>query len=79
LPEENLDCIIRTRFTGQQLNRGKACLGCKKECVTLKALWYFPDGSSSTCPQNQRPKFDDDSWDETVEKAYNSHKYVGGI
>ena len=65
---------VCTRFTGIQENRGTACDDCKVECVTLKALWYFPDGSSSTCPQGQREMFDDDSWDETVEKAYNLHK-----
>lgn len=63
-----------TRFTGKQINRGVACSGCEKECVTLKALWYFPDGRSSTCPQGMVEYYDDDSWDETVEKAYNAHK-----
>ncbi len=66
---------VSTRFTGKQENRGKACRGCKKRCVTLKALWMFPDGSSSTCPQGVVDKFDDDSWDEIVEKAYNAHLY----
>lgn len=66
---------VSTRFTGKQINRGPACDGCKKECVTLKALWYFPDGTSSTCPQGMVEKYDDYSWDETVEKAYKAHKY----
>lgn len=66
---------VSTRFTGEQENRGEACFDCKKQCVTLKALWVFPDGSSSTCPQGVCEKFDDDSWDETVEKAYKSHLY----
>lgn len=65
---------ICTRFTGVQVNRGKACEGCDKDCVTLKALWYFPDGSSSTCPQGYREKYDHDSWDETMEVAYAAHK-----
>lgn len=65
---------IETRFSGKQINRGAACTGCEKDCVTLKALWYFPDGTSSTCPQMQRPLYDDDSWDETVEKAYKEHQ-----
>jgi|GEM_PF-4250843 len=64
---------VLTRYTGKQTNRGPACKGCKKRCVTLKALWMFPDGSSSTCPQEVVAPFDDDSWDETVEKAYNAH------
>ncbi|KKN28302.1 hypothetical protein LCGC14_0855380 [marine sediment metagenome] len=66
---------ISTRFTGKQENRGSACAGCEKRCVTLKALWMFPDGSSSTCPQGVVDPFDDDSWDETVEKAYKAHLY----
>lgn len=66
---------VSTRFTGKQENRGKACLGCKNRCVTLKALWVFPDGSSSTCPQGMAKRFDNDSWDETVERAYNAHLY----
>lgn len=65
---------IDTRFTGNQINRGKACIGCERDCVTLKALWFFPDGSSSTCPQGMVPPYNDDSWDETMEKAYEAHK-----
>lgn len=68
---------ICTRFTGHQINRGEACAGCEKDCVTLKALWYFPNGTASTCPQGMLPPYDDDSWDETVEKAYNAHIYEG--
>ena len=66
---------ISTRFTGKQINRGLACAGCEKQCVTLKALWYFPDGSSSTCPQGMVEPYGDDSWDETMEKAYDAHAY----
>lgn len=66
---------VITRFTGKQINRGYACDGCNRQCVTLKALWLFPDGTSSTCPQGVKEKYDDDSWDETVEKAYNAHMY----
>ncbi len=71
---ENFEDRICTRFTGVQVNRGKACEGCEKDCVTLKALWYFPDGTSSTCPQGFRPKYDHDSWDETMDVAYAAHK-----
>ena len=82
-----IECVIRemqrmfgngvcSRFTGKQINRGVACSGCKKDCVTLKALWVFPDGRSSTCPQGVTEYFDDDSWDETVERAYNAHLYI---
>jgi len=67
---------VYTRFTGRQINRGVACLGCKRDCVTLKALWIFPDGRSTTCPQGVGEYFDDDSWDETVERAYNAHLYL---
>lgn len=69
---------VCTRFTGRQINRGIACLGCKKDCITLKALWVFPDGRSTTCPQGNAEYFNDDSWDETVERAYNAHLYLGG-
>jgi molybdenum cofactor biosynthesis enzyme MoaA len=69
------DGEVTTRFTGKQINRGYACAGCDKQCVTLKALWLFPDGTSSTCPQGVKEKYDDDSWDETVEKAYNAHMH----
>jgi len=65
---------VETRFTGKQINRGAACQGCEKDCVTLKALWYFPDGTSSTCPQGVKPLYDDDSWDETMEKACAAHR-----
>ncbi len=65
---------ICTRFTGVQVNRGKACEGCQFKCVTLKALWYFPDGSSSTCPQGFKEKYDHDTWDETMDVAYAAHK-----
>jgi molybdenum cofactor biosynthesis enzyme MoaA len=70
---------ICTRFTGNQINRGVACSGCERECVTLKALWYFPNGLSSTCPQGMVEYYDDDSWDETVEKAYYAHKYAEAV
>jgi len=47
---------VESRFTGIQKNRGQVCLHCTKKCVTLKALWMFPDNTVSTCPQGQRPK-----------------------
>jgi len=75
--EQMFNNAVCTRFTGRQINRGIACSGCKKDCVTLKALWVFPDGKSSTCPQGNAAYFDDDSWDETVERAYNAHLYLG--
>jgi len=46
---------ITTRFTGIQTNRGSICAGCTKDCVTLKGVWVFPDGSASTCPQGVLP------------------------
>jgi hypothetical protein len=66
---------VTTRFTGEQVNRGSACSGCEKKCVTLKALWLFPDGSSSTCPQGVQPKFDINDWNKIVEEAYEAHLY----
>lgn len=60
LKEQNPGIDIRYRFTGVQENRGPGCHGCTKRCVTLKALWVFPDGSVSPCPQRpelrQRPR-----------------------
>lgn len=44
----------KTRFVGIQENRGKLCQGCKKKCITLKALWVFPNGSISLCPQGEK-------------------------
>lgn len=42
---------IKTRYTGVQENRGILCSGCNKKCITLKALWVFPSGKVSPCPQ----------------------------
>jgi len=42
---------IKTRYTGVQENRGLLCVGCKRKCITLKALWVFPNGTMSLCPQ----------------------------
>ena len=39
------------RFAGIQENRGSACEGCQRRCVTLKAAWVFPNGTLSHCPQ----------------------------
>lgn len=53
------DKIIKARFTGIQQNRGIGCKGCENKCITLKALWLFPDGTTSTCPQlscHRKPK-----------------------
>jgi organic radical activating enzyme len=65
---------IISRWTGVQENRGKACEGCTKKCVTLKALWMFPDGSVSTCPQGVKAKITpitENVWYNTIENAYN--------
>jgi len=64
---------VRSRFTGIQQNRGAGCAGCNRECVTLKALWVFPDGSASTCPQGQLPGLTGD-WDSVVRRAHRLHK-----
>lgn len=67
---------IISRYTGKQENRGRACEGCSKECVTLKALWVFPDGSVSTCPQGVKAKITpitENVWYNTIENAYNMH------
>jgi hypothetical protein len=64
--------LVYTRFTGKQENRGVACLGCEEKCVTLKALWVFPDGSCSTCPQGKKPKLQG-SIIRQIEQAYRLH------
>jgi len=63
---------ITTRFVGVQENRGKLCEGCTKTCITLKALWIFPDGTASYCPQRtiQTMAFNEDM----IEQAYLGHK-----
>ena len=53
LESERPDVDIRYRFTGLQENRGLGCMGCPRRCITLKALWLFPDGTVSPCPQRE--------------------------
>ena len=62
---------ITTRYTGIQENRGVLCHGCAKKCITLKALWVFPDGNVSPCPQGEvsRRAFDSSS----IETARDMH------
>jgi MoaA/NifB/PqqE/SkfB family radical SAM enzyme len=48
------DFKLSFRHTGIQENRGQGCNGCKKRCITLKAIWIFPDGGITACPQNYR-------------------------
>lgn len=60
---------ISGRFTGIQENRGLGCDGCEKDCVTLKALWVFPNGKCSPCPQRIGENY---SGNEMI-KAYNFH------
>lgn len=54
---------ITTRYTGIQENRGVLCHGCTRKCITLKALWVFPDGKVSPCPRGEvsRRAFDSNS------------------
>jgi len=66
---------VYTRFTGEQKNRGAACTNCNRKCVTLKALWVFPDGSSSTCPQGHAELFKGEDWHRVIKKAYEAHLY----
>ena len=42
------------RHTGIQENRGIGCNGCVKDCITLKALWLFPNNTSNYCPQTSK-------------------------
>ncbi len=48
---------IKARYTGIQQNRGIGCTGCTNKCITLKALWLFPNGRTSTCPQLEAHAF----------------------
>ena len=43
--------LLSFRHTGIQENRGFGCEDCKKKCITLKAIWLFPDNRISSCPQ----------------------------
>lgn len=58
------------RFTGIQENRGPGCDNCTKECITLKALWVYPNGKCSPCPQKSGKKYSR----KQLLNAYNFHK-----
>jgi len=73
------DYEIKSRFTGPQENRGEACRGCKLNCVTLKALWVFPNGTASSCPQGVHPGKIVNNWTEVVREAFRVHKWRGTI
>jgi hypothetical protein len=45
---------LQFRYTGKQENRGPGCSGCIKNCVTLKAVWVFPDNTITPCPQKHK-------------------------
>lgn len=51
------DKTIKARYTGIQQNRGIGCEGCTNKCITLKALWLFPNGMANTCPQIESHAF----------------------
>ncbi len=72
------DAKLSFRHTGVQENRGPGCGECKKRCITLKAAWIFPDGSSSPCPQlfkhpKNYPK-DSQEWSEYFNSVEAFHK-----
>ena len=60
---------ISGRFTGIQENRGEGCNDCLKKCITLKALWVFPNGYCSPCPQSKGIKYSK----EEMFEAYKFH------
>lgn len=62
---------INGRHTGVQENRGTGCTGCQKTCVTLKALWLFPNNTSSFCPQ--RPGIISENIKKIMLDAYKTH------
>ena len=67
---------VTTRFTGKQINRGEGCLSCEKKCITLKALWMFPDNTVSACPQsNHRLNLNNCQLEKEIERAYCFHKW----
>lgn len=69
---------IKSRYTGIQENRGIICSGCKRKCITLKALWVFPNNTMSLCPQHQRKIHAiNNDFMPSMEMMYNQHK-VGG-
>ena len=71
--EEINKCFpVSGRFTGKQINRGDGCYNCEKRCITLKALWMFPDNTYSPCPQ-RRLFFKKILTPETMFSAYNFH------
>jgi hypothetical protein len=65
---------VSGRHTGVQENRGAGCECCSNECITLKALWLFPNNTSSFCPQRDGTAHNDHKsvWD-----AYHKHKVFG--
>jgi len=63
---------VSGRFTGKQINRGDGCYNCEKKCITLKALWMFPDNRHSPCPQRER-FFNKDVSTLSIFDAYNFH------
>jgi len=70
--------LLNFRFTGVQENRGIGCKSCNKRCITLKAIWVFPDGGISACPQLY--KFDKEyptsyiEWIDLYSRIYDFHK-----
>jgi len=72
------DYEIKSRFAGRQENRGIACRGCERDCVTLKALWAFPDNTVSVCPQGVHPRIGDGPYGwmmGAMKKALEVHEY----
>lgn len=67
---------ISYRHTGVQENRGKGCSGCDKKCITLKALWVFPDGGTTPCPQSNKREYPvyTTEWNTVMKQAIEFHK-----
>lgn len=71
------DNKVITRFTGIQENRGIACNNCNRKCITLKALWVFPNGYSSICPQDRLPYYSaNDDLSVVFRKSYELTKKI---
>lgn len=69
--------LLSFRHTGIQVNRGGGCAACMDKCITLKALWVFPDMSVSPCPRKPwlfRTPRSTSEMREAIRAAYEFHK-----
>lgn len=65
---------VESRFTGKQVNRGRGCYSCNLDCITLKALWLFPNNTCSSCPQGVRKIYETDPTD-IIRNSFITHMF----